>query len=69
MAKVEREDTVQKGSEGACSAALRSTETVLFEPFWPPYASQIHAQSIARTPFRIVSKGAFCEVHGVSFEI
>src|SRR5215217_3157895 len=36
----------------ACSVALRSTETVVFDPFWPPYASQIHAQSIARTPFR-----------------
>src|SRR5215211_8987293 len=39
----------------ACSVALRSTETVVFDPFWPPYASQIHAQSIARTPFRTVS--------------
>src|SRR5688500_17018537 len=40
---------------GSCAVALRSTATVLLEPFWPPYASQIHAQSVARTPFRTVS--------------
>jgi hypothetical protein len=40
---------------GAFSVALRSTSTVLFYPFWPPYASQIHAQIVARTPFRTVS--------------
>jgi ketosteroid isomerase-like protein len=28
---------------------------VLFVPFWPPYASQSHAQRVARTPFRTVS--------------
>jgi hypothetical protein len=30
--------------------ALRSTSTVLFDPFWPPCASQIHAQSVALVP-------------------
>src|ERR671913_2270686 len=37
---------------GACGVALRSTSTILFDPFWPPWASQIHAQSVVRTPFR-----------------
>jgi hypothetical protein len=30
---------------GLCAA------TVLFDPFWPPYVSPIHAQSVACTPF------------------
>src|SRR5215212_12215799 len=42
---------------GACDVALRSTETVLFDPFWSPCASQIHAKSVVRTPFRTVSPG------------
>jgi hypothetical protein len=37
---------------------------VLFDPFWPTYASQIQAQRVARTPFRTVSEGVFSEVHG-----
>jgi hypothetical protein len=36
---------------GACSVALRSTEGVLFDPYWPPCASQIHAKSVVRTLF------------------
>src|SRR5215216_5536468 len=40
---------------GACGVTLRSTSTVLFDPFWPPCASQIHAHSVALTPFRTVS--------------
>ena len=40
---------------GACCVALRSTETLLFGPFWSPYTSRIHGQSVARTPFRTVS--------------
>src|SRR5215218_2583367 len=40
---------------GACGVTLRSTSTVLFDPFWPPCASQIHAHSVAQTPFRTVS--------------
>src|SRR5829696_5956735 len=47
---------------GACGVALRSTETVLFGPFWPPFTSQIHAQSVVRTPFRTVSEWGFSEV-------
>src|SRR5687767_3960621 len=43
----------------ACGVALRATETVLFGPFWPPYTAQIHASSVARTPFRIVSELGF----------
>src|SRR5215213_2738931 len=42
---------------GACGVTLRSTSTVLFDPFWPPCASQIHAHSVALTPFRTVSEG------------
>ena len=41
---------------GGCGVALRSTSTALFDPFWPPYASQVYAQSVARTPFRTVSR-------------
>src|SRR5215208_6742831 len=48
---------------GACGVTLRSTSTVLFDPFWPPCASQIHAHSVALTPFRTVSEGEFSEVH------
>src|SRR5215208_6902916 len=54
MAKVELRDCPKRVGR-ACSVALRSTETVVFDPFWPPYASQIHAQSISRTPFQTVS--------------
>ena len=52
---------------GACSVALRSTETVLFDPFWPPFTSQIHAKSVVRTPFRTVSPLDFShlEVKGI----
>src|SRR5215208_540547 len=50
MAKVELRDCPKRVGR-ACSVALRSTETVVFDPFRPPYASQIHAQSISRTPF------------------
>src|SRR5215216_1917524 len=46
---------------GACGVTLRSTSTVLFDPFWPPCASQIHAHSVALTPFRTVSKAKFAE--------
>jgi hypothetical protein len=42
--------------------SLRSTGTLLFDPFWPPYTAQIHVQSVARTPFRTVSEGEFSEV-------
>src|SRR5829696_49711 len=44
---------------GACGVTLRSTSTVLFDPFWPPCASQIHAHSVALTPFRTVSLGTW----------
>src|SRR5215208_2563537 len=47
---------------GACGVTLRSTSTVLFDPFWPPCASQIHAHSVALTPFRTVSEEEFSEV-------
>src|SRR5215218_5456475 len=47
---------------GACGVTLRSTSTVLFDPFWPPCASQIHAHSVALTPFRTVSEREFSEV-------
>jgi hypothetical protein len=47
---------------GACGVALQSTSTALFDPFWPPYASQIHTHSVARIPFRTVSEGEFSEV-------
>src|SRR5215216_5748695 len=48
---------------GACGVALRSISTALFDPFWPPYASQFLAQSVVRTPFRTVSEEEFSEVH------
>jgi hypothetical protein len=32
-------------------AALRASETA----FWSPYTAQIHARSVARTPFQTVS--------------
>src|ERR671912_491511 len=40
---------------GACSVALRTTETMLLDPFWAPFTSQIHGQRVAHTPFRTVS--------------
>jgi hypothetical protein len=49
----------------ACGVALRSTETVLFDPTWSPYTSKIHAQSVASTPFRTVSEGELSEVRSV----
>ena len=42
---------------GACGVAFRTTETVLFGPFWPPFTSQIHGQSVVRTTLRTVSEG------------
>ena len=40
---------------------LQATKTGLFGPFWPSYTSQIHARSVARTPFQTVSQGVFSE--------
>jgi len=40
---------------------LQATKTGLFGPFWPSYTSQIHARSVARTPFQTVSQGQFPE--------
>ena len=34
-----------------------------FGPFLPPRTGQIHARSVAQTPFRTVSKAHFPEVH------
>src|SRR5215217_9468497 len=55
MDKVEQRDCPKRVG-GACGVTLRSTSTVLFDPFWPPCASQIHAHSVALTPFRTVSE-------------
>src|SRR5918997_3805472 len=35
----------------ACNEALRATETVLLDPFWPPCTGQIHARSVPSTLF------------------
>jgi hypothetical protein len=37
---------------GACSVAVRSTGTVLFDPFFASQHVQIRAQRVVRTPFR-----------------
>src|SRR5215208_1949150 len=65
MAKVEHRDC-PKSLGRACSVALRSTETVLFDLFSPPFTSQIHGQNVAHTPFRTVSEGEFSGVRQLS---
>jgi hypothetical protein len=43
-----------------CDVALGVTEAVLCGSFWPPYTGQIHhGRSLARTPFRTVSRGCY----------
>jgi hypothetical protein len=49
-------ETVRKGFGGACNVALRAIETLHFGPSWPPYTGDIHRRSVARTPFRTVSR-------------
>jgi hypothetical protein len=48
------------GSHLQGSSRDRRGET--FWPFWPSYTHQMHARSVARTPFRTVSEGVFSEV-------
>ncbi len=46
-----------KSLGGAYSGALWAAKKRLFGPFHPPFTGQIHARSVARTPFRTVSLG------------
>ena len=51
-----------KTLEATCRAALETAEKRCFSIFWPPYTQQMHARSVARTPFRTVSEREFCEL-------
>jgi hypothetical protein len=44
-----------KSPVGTRNGAAQSTDTVLFGLFWPRYTGQIHARSVAQTPFETVS--------------
>src|SRR5215203_7055263 len=54
-----------KSPGGTRNWALEGTQRAPFGPFWSRNSGQIHARSIARTPFRTVSEGEFCEVRAL----
>jgi hypothetical protein len=59
-----RERDCPKSPGLACGVAQRTAEKLLFVAFCPLHIDQIHAWSVARTPFRTVSEGVFSETQG-----